>query len=296
MLTPRNLRTMWLAMAACGALLVAYAIWLPVPDGYDLTGPFAVAGMLLIVVGAVLGAHAQRAVNAEKRLRSGADVVARWRVDAATWERYSAFDAARAPVALNEIWLPSKTPADGVEIVVGARHVLVGHCLAAFEDPLVKINLLCLIELPSDPPCLELVAHSTGRGGRAFFIRLPLPEAARAQTERAIAHLRDRAQPDGAAVAQARYCYDLGANVPRGLEQTVAPAPAGWISRNRLQVRGWGCTTAIFIPFLGVQFGSMVGDSIGPGGGLVTMAGALAFGIVLGMAVLLVTRAPRRPG
>lgn len=291
MLRAETKKAVWLGAAAFGFALIVLAVLIYSDDRAGLSQLGGFFGALLVVFGLIFGLHAARDARAGARIRAGADVIARWRVGPAEWERFVAFDAARGESFASAAWLPSETPADGVEIVVGAGHVLLGDALVAFEDALVKTSLLCLVELPSDPPCLELVVMTRGKSESVFFLRLPVTENARADAERAVTHLHDRAEPGGAQVACKRFDYDLGKNVPEGMTQVaLAPPRPGFASRNRQQVRTWGYAAAVFVPLLGVHFGSVVGQAIGGHWGLSTMIGALVLGIAIGLGTWTATR------
>lgn len=130
------------------------------------------------------------------RLRAGRDVIARWHISAAEWDRFRAFDAVRAAQDLslrNDLHIRKPTPADGVEVIVGRRQLMVDgsyHSLRAAIPVLRAVNWLAA---PADPECLELALdYPRGRHGGilSLTLRLPVPAQARAAGVLAFEHYR----------------------------------------------------------------------------------------------------------
>lgn len=293
MLRPQTGKKVWLGAAAAGVgmmllggVLAQFGYWAP----FQLLVPF---GVLLVIFGLIFGLHAARDARFEAKLLSGEDVIARWRVAPADWEKFAAFDAARGLDFPNHVWLPSETPPDGVEIIIGSTHLMLGLTLVSFKDPVVNVKLLTLVQLPSDPPCIELAIRSIDKHESVFYVRLPVPDAARAETERAIAHLKRCRLASGAQIAQKRFRYDLGKNVPEGIAQTgLGPRSGGFVTRNRSKVRLWGCSTALFLPLLSAPIGGMVGRALGPEWAMSTIIGAVAIAFVIGIGTMIATKWP----
>lgn len=290
MLSARGRMTAWQAVSAIGGAMIVLAIVLARLGRWELFQLLLFSGALTAIIGLIFLFHANRDARSEKRLREGKDVIARWRVAPGEWEKFAAFDAVRGNSFASEAWLPAETPADGVEVIVGKHHILLGRSLLAFHDQLVSISLLCHIELPADPPCIELAIRSIDKHQSAYFVRLPIPAQARAEAERAIEHFERCRVPGGAQIAHERFRYDLGKNVPEGIAQIGLTPPRGFAGRNRQRLRGWGCATAIVVPMLGVPVGSMVGEALGPQWGVSTMAAGVVVGLVVGIATLIVAR------
>jgi hypothetical protein len=286
-------KKIWLGGAAAGVAMMALAILIYSDERSGLSQLLGFAGALAMIFGLIFGLFAARDAGFEARLRAGKDVIAKWRVSAEDWDRFCAFDAGRSAFFSNAAWLPGETPADGVEIVVGKTHILVGDSLHAHKDSLTNTSLICGMMLPADPPCMELVIRTHDKSEDVFYLRFPVPADAGASGERAVQHLSKRGSW-GAKIAR-RFGYDFGRNVPEDLEQVLADVPRrGLLGRNRNQLRNLGCSVAILTPLLGIHFGSMVGHAIGIEWGFALTVAAVLSGLAVGIWTWIANRRAKR--
>lgn len=118
------------------------------------------------------------------RLLGGKSAIARWHVSAADWERFRAFDAARSAqheTLLNEFPIRDITPAEGVDVIVGRRQLIVDGSYHALSG-LPSVSAVHWLPAPADPECLEFaLAYPRGRfgGTRRMSLRVPVPAASR---------------------------------------------------------------------------------------------------------------------
>ena len=127
--------------------------------------------------------------------RLGADVVARWPVSAADWERFRAIDLAasgvRAPALDGLQFIPGSCPAaDGTEIIVGPASVLVGDYFLSFTPRHGERWAESVHWLATNPRCIALVIVSSPVGGKfgRWLLLLPVPETARDAGAEAMRH------------------------------------------------------------------------------------------------------------
>jgi hypothetical protein len=172
--------------AAIGAVGVAGVIAWPhlsarFGDAGDIAGAFmgGVAMLSFFVLGMALLSWLGKA-----RLRRGKGVIARWRVSAAEWDRFRAFDAQRSaehPALINELILRPVTPPEGVDVLFGRRQAMVDgsyHSLSGIPH----VAAVSWLTAPADPECLEFsLVYPAGRFGgiRRFSLRMPVPAVAR---------------------------------------------------------------------------------------------------------------------
>jgi hypothetical protein len=127
------------------------------------------------------------------RLARGKGVVAHWHVTAADWDRFRAFDAARSakhPALVSELRIRERTPAEGVEVIVGRRQVIVDGSYHALSGLPFMSGVLWL-PAPVDPECLEFaLVYPAGRygGARRLSLRVPVPASSRADGIRVYWH------------------------------------------------------------------------------------------------------------
>jgi hypothetical protein len=160
----------------------------PIVGGVGLTVA-AIAGFYLVVPLLVAIGHA--------RLVSGIGVIARWHVTAAEWDRFRAFDAIRARqghTLVNDLWIRRRTPARGVEVIVGRRQLIVdGSYHALRPRGLPELRAVFWLSAVADPDCLEFaVVYPAGRHGgtRQLSLRVPVPVSARETGMRVFEHFR----------------------------------------------------------------------------------------------------------
>lgn len=118
------------------------------------------------------------------RLMGGKGVIARWHVTASEWDRFRAFDAIRSAqdaTLFNELGIRERTPAEGVEVVVGRRQLIVdGSYHALIGMP--SLSAVYWLPAPAEPECLEFaLVYPRGRYGGTWRVslRVPVPAASR---------------------------------------------------------------------------------------------------------------------
>ena len=154
-------------------------------------------GALGVPVGAILAFFQHQHVQAKQALARGEDIIARWRVDAADWQRFVTTDpqwSSHANGRLNE-FIPAKSPEpNGVEVIVGKAGVLIGesiHRLPLRSTPEVTEARLH----DGTPPIIELLLYyppyATRFGmspARYTALRFPGAPIALAEARQAVAH------------------------------------------------------------------------------------------------------------
>lgn len=130
MRNPRRWTRIALGAVPLGATMTIAAFALPPAIAGDLARAALFAlGASGVLFGSVGGWQAWRAARAQASLARGEDVLARWRVDAATWRAFVERDrdAARAREWLpNELPLAEEVPAAGIEVTIGQDAIDVG--------------------------------------------------------------------------------------------------------------------------------------------------------------------------
>lgn len=149
------------------------------------------------IVGGAIGAGVSRSrLRLRTRLAGGEDVVARWRVDRDTWERFLALDSAlqaSGGFPPNELSTPEHVAAQGVEIIVGRGAVVVGDAVHVVpERGTPEVLSAVLDESRLRLSFLELrLLHAGGDGPDVHtLLRFPVADGALGAARRAAAHFR----------------------------------------------------------------------------------------------------------
>ena len=192
------LRKLVYALAALGA--GALLIWLSTsgrlgPEDSVASLGAGMGGFVLLCLGGYFVPASLRAARGRARLIAGADVVVRWPVSAADWERFRAIDLAasgvRAPALDGLQFIPGSCPAaDGTEIIVGPASVLVGDYFLSFTPRHGERWAESVHWLATNPRCIALVIVSSPVGGKfgRWLLLLPVPETARDAGSEAMRH------------------------------------------------------------------------------------------------------------
>jgi hypothetical protein len=171
-----------------GLAAVAAAVVLPdQPRFLALQLALAGAGWLGLLLGAMTFLWARAACAAERALLQGREVIGRWHVDADLWQQFMALNRT---FSSNQIAVPSRIPARGLQVIVSPFALLVG-------DQVELINRTAVVDgrvrhwggdwtvtqasLGGDHPCcLYLFAGIRGDGGAPSCNNLivPVPTAA----------------------------------------------------------------------------------------------------------------------
>lgn len=120
------------------------------------------------------------------RLMAGKDVIARWHVSPAEWDRFRAFDTVRAAEHLalrNDLRLRKQTPLQGVDVIVGRRSIIVDGSYHSITGRPVGGRQVNWLTAPADPECIEFPkAYARSKGGTVdLTLRVPVPASARAE-------------------------------------------------------------------------------------------------------------------
>jgi hypothetical protein len=175
-------------IALCtGALL----FWLALSErlGPEESGPTMAAGIIgftLLLASAYFVPVSLLAARGRARLLAGTDVVARWHVGAADWERY------RAGARTWSQFKPRRRAAD-VEIVAGKRSVLIDDCYFRL-DPGKRTGMLnAEWGARTNPACIVLtigvvsrVASTGSYSTKRSRLLLPVPASAMEAGDRAL--------------------------------------------------------------------------------------------------------------
>lgn len=165
--------------------------------GLTLQAVLGISGILVAPVAFVFTII--KAVDAWQfeRLARGEDVIARWRVDAASWQAFVQNEERldqqpdRRPNLLSYRLLPT---GNGIEVIFGKNAVIVGgefHVLRKCGFA----NLYGPHWLPGSPSCLQfdLTAFVTGNThAMRWVLRLPVTAGAEDQAARVIAHFKQQ--------------------------------------------------------------------------------------------------------
>lgn len=154
----------------------------------------SVLGLLVSGYFVVASALAARGVA---RLANEGEVIARWDVPAATWERYCAITLADARVSLPGLgglmFEPRrKAAAEAVEVVCGKWGVLIdGHYFSAAPGRGAGMEQAGMVH--TQPPCVALVIATRAGAPRALrtvrrLLLLPIPGGTEREANKAIVH------------------------------------------------------------------------------------------------------------
>ncbi len=180
------------AIVAFGALLV----WLGAHEhGRGVESGLAITSIALgipaVAFGLIFLAQALLLARGRSKLLAGNDVLTRWHIAPADWDRFRVFDAARSasePFQLaNDLWIRKTTPAQGVGVIIGKTSLIVDdsyHVLRPYGLPELRaINRLAATG--GAPECLEFrLAYPTRGGTRYTTLRIPVPSQARSESLR----------------------------------------------------------------------------------------------------------------
>lgn len=149
------------------------------------------------ILGGGIGALVGRSrLKLRRRLTAGEDVVARWRVDADTWERFAALDAElqSAPgMPPNELRFPKQATAGAVEVIIGRGAVVVGDAVHVVpERGTPEVLAATIDESRLRLTFIELrLLHPNADGPDVHtLLRFPVADGGLGAARRAVAHFR----------------------------------------------------------------------------------------------------------
>lgn len=176
---PRRL-LIWFAVSIFGALVLWFAFGDPrfqtLGDGAQMA--ILMAGMVAAMFGPVIFLMTLLAAIGAAGLKAGRNVIARWHLTAAEWDRFRVIDARQAGLSgprTRDQWVSGPTPPDGVAIIFGKRGVLVGETYQSLR-PLGLPEMRAVNWLTTDPECLDFtLLYPRGRYGGTVTIRVQVP-------------------------------------------------------------------------------------------------------------------------
>ncbi len=224
-------------------------------------------GGLLALFGLSFALHYGQAARREAKMRSGADAVARWWVSAADWARFRAFDDAREPYGANALRFRSTTRPDGIEVIFGRTALMVDGSVHQFKGMLGSRTPCSICWFQVSPSCLELswtVEDSDSTG--IEIVRLPAPEAARSQAQKAFDYYSSQLPEGSREWAERQFKrYDFGAYLPKGFEAGSPVAiPEVFANRRNRKRRDAAYLVAIFTGIPGLYLWFMRDDGLMP--------------------------------
>lgn len=181
------------AIVAVGALLVWFGAH---EHGRAAESGLAIASIALgipaVAFGLIFLVQALLLARGRSKLLAGKDVLARWHVAPADWDRFRAFDAARSasePFQLaNDLWIRKTTPPQGVDVIIGKNSLIVDdsyHVLRPYGLPELRAINRLVATTGGAPECLEFrLAYPTRGGSRYTTLRIPVPSQARGESLR----------------------------------------------------------------------------------------------------------------
>lgn len=192
MRNPTRKALYFLALVTLGGLLMGFGAWRHgiVGEGWTSTGSLVV-GLPAVLFGLLFLVQALFHIRGRSKLLAGKDVLARWHVGPADWDRFRAFDAARTASdtyrLVNELWIRKRTPAGGVDVIVGERSLLVDgsyHVLRPRGIPELR-GIRWLTPADGSSACLEFPLVYPSKSGTVHVaLRIPVPAAARGEARR----------------------------------------------------------------------------------------------------------------
>lgn len=227
MRNPHRWRTIGLFGLGLGALSFAW-LWLGPPHTAEIWAALFFLGAAGVVFGGLVAFFQDQNVRARQALARGEDVIARWRVEAADWQRFVASDpqwSSHAQGRLNEFIPSGVADPNGVEVIVGKQAVQIGesiHRLSLRSTPEITEARLHA----GTPPVIELLLYypsyatpSGMRPPRYTALRFPVGQGASADASQVVAHFRGdlggepdffHGRGDGTDPEDLSQCYNCG--------------------------------------------------------------------------------------
>jgi hypothetical protein len=254
------------AMLAAGVLL----IWLgatrhgTVGEEWTSIAPIAL-GFSLAPFGLVFGMMALLHIRGQAKLLAGEGKLAEWHLTAEQWDKFRGFDTRRQNSDLhrlvNDLWIRKRTPAEGVDVVVGETSLLIDRSYHVLrKGGLPELRAIEWIDNSSaadrPPDCLEFeLAYPRGRYGgiQLTTLRVPFPPAARAEALRVHGHFAPRlVSRPGIALRDPRRTYRLCAAL---FVASLAACAAGW---KMAEATEWSTNDTV-VPLVLLVAGSVLG-------------------------------------
>ena len=171
----------------------------------DAFGLVRAAVGLALIVGAIVNIR-RTGQRMREDLLAGTDVVARWQLSGADLVAFHTIDRQRAEIGRdhrNWLNIPDHAPPEGVPVIIGREHWLIGSRLYAQGAAIFGL-LARVATLDGDPGYIEIacLGQKNGPGYLLILLRLPVSAAARPSAAAATAWLADRVPPQNQEVLQ----------------------------------------------------------------------------------------------
>ena len=197
MAAPRRWRNVAAGLTVAGIAAAIVGVVVPPPTlSVDAKIGAVVAGVLVALFCGVWAAVKHGEVKLRDRLGRGEDVLARWRVDPDTWQRFVAHETGlrAAPDAPTpDLRYPDPAPARGMDVVVGRGAVLVGdelHVVPEHGSPEVVWARLddTRLRLAYVELCLLYHPAQAGDAPEHRLLRFPVADGSLAPARTTVAH------------------------------------------------------------------------------------------------------------
>jgi hypothetical protein len=202
MRNPRRWRNIGLAFLASGIIASIAVFWLPEAAAADTARAVLIGyGLTALLFGGGSALFRHFDARAQDALGRGENILARWRVDAATWRQFLAHDRElnrESGALVNELSIRDEVPDDGIEVIVGSTAVQIDgslHALPRRGTP--EITHAKLNTSRVRPTYIELHLYYPGGGHGASGVtfsatrtalRFPVPSGAQEDAELVVAH------------------------------------------------------------------------------------------------------------
>lgn len=189
-------RNFFIALALAGALagVTAY-VQTEEAIGVDARIGLMVLAMFAIPIGVVSALVQQSKLRLRRKLASGEDVLARWRVDTDTWQTFVTVDAERQAVAdmpANELAFPDVVSAAGVDVIVGRGAVQVGNSLHRVPErgapEVLSARLMDGLKLSYVELLLQYPPDKFGDPPTRTVLRFPIADGSLRAAKEAVRH------------------------------------------------------------------------------------------------------------
>lgn len=222
-----------LAAIFVGAVLFLYGSSL-IP-GETVTTILLVAGFLLFVggLGSLIPLWWRGRHRKDVLALQSTEAIARWQVSPEDVERFRAIDAgrrARLWSLKNALKVPKDVPPEGILVVVGENALAVAD--AYYEFGVSQFERLGEVTWhEGSPGFIELSSElDLSKGSTIATVRLPVPDAARSEAAKAVAHLRSKIDPSNRDNIYGKFGYHFQA----AMQPTDDPHPMKLKGKNFL--------------------------------------------------------------
>ena len=205
MRNPRRWRNIALAVFVSGIVIVTIPFLLPDEEAFNTVHyVILICGATAIPISGAFAYFNHAAMRAKESLARGEDIIARWRVDAATWRAFIAhnYNLGAESGLLNELSLAirDEVPAGGIEVIVGKEAIEVDgsiYPLPRRGTPAIthaELNISrvrpSFIELHLYYPGGGTGASGVPRAPTCTALRFPVAADALRDADRVVAHFR----------------------------------------------------------------------------------------------------------